>query len=114
MAMLEKQRIEREIFYLIVDICYITKYINEKVKIFVREKTMPDEVSVNFALLVNGTYKSYELSVLNSLKIDLVLVNFIESYKNKMRKIVKETIIDELYKKLPCKDIKYLFYLFYD
>ena len=102
MAMLEKQRIEREIFYLIVDICYITKYINEKVKIFVREKTMPDEVSVNFALLVNGTYKSYELSVLNSLKIDLVLVNFIESYKNKMRKIVKETIIDELYKKLPC------------
>lgn len=113
MAMLEKQRIEREIFYLIVDICYITKYINEKVKIFVREKTMPDEVSVNFALLVNGTYKSYELSVLNSLKIDLVLVNFIESYKNKMRKIVKETIIDELYKKLPCKDIKYIYSIFF-
>ncbi|OQS53419.1 hypothetical protein EHP00_2626, partial [Ecytonucleospora hepatopenaei] len=98
-VILEKQRLEREIFYLVVDICYLTKYTNEKLQLSVREKTMPDELSVNFALLSTGPFKSYELSVLNELKINNVLVNFLTGYKNKLRKIVKETIIDEVCKK---------------
>lgn len=101
--LLEKTRIERELFYLIIDICYMTKYTNSKLSNYIREKSMPDELSVNMCLLVSDTndnFKSYELQILSTLKIDPVLVNFLESYKDKLRKIVKETIIDEIVKKV--------------
>ncbi|OQS55052.1 hypothetical protein EHP00_1465 [Ecytonucleospora hepatopenaei] len=112
-VILEKQRLEREIFYLVVDICYLTKYTNEKLQLSVREKTMPDELSVNFALLSTGPFKSYELSVLNELKINNVLVNFLTGYKNKLRKIVKETIIDEVCKKITTNNLESVYSIFF-
>ncbi|KAL6122207.1 hypothetical protein NUSPORA_00766 [Nucleospora cyclopteri] len=112
-ALMEKQRIEREIFNELVDIAYTTKYVNERVKTLVLNKSMPDDLSVNFALLIKGEFKSYELSVLNNLEITDVLVNFIESYKGRMRKIVKKSIIDELIKKMEKQNKRHIYSIFF-
>ncbi|KAI5148217.1 hypothetical protein ENBRE01_0177 [Enteropsectra breve] len=112
-ATIERERIEREIFNAVVDIVYVTNYTNDELEEYLTNKGMPDDVSVNFAPIVECEYKSFELLVLSKQMLGPVFLSMIKNYGNKMRQIVKEKIIENLAKNINCKEYKIVYQAYY-
>lgn len=95
-ALLEIERISKQIYHLIIDILYISGYSNEELKRFLTDKNMIDDISVNLVPLIDCEYKSYEMTVLNKLTIGPVLLSIIRVHKDKLRKLIKRRIINRI------------------
>lgn len=112
-AQIEKERIEEQIFNIIVDIVYAASYGGERLKEFLANKGVPDDASVNFAPAIDCEYKSFELIVLNKLMVGPVLLSLIRSYKNRLRRAAKIKIIDGLVKVIDTADTGIIYEIFY-
>lgn len=95
-AVLEKERITKQLMDCIIDILYISEYTNEELKQYLAAKTLPDDVSINLVPLVECEYKSFEMMVLHKLIIGPVLLSVLRAHRNRLRKVVKHRIIDKI------------------
>jgi len=114
-AQMEKERIIENILNLIVDILFISKYSNQELLDFLKNKRVPDSVSVNLAICFDSELEleSFELSVLNKKLIGPVLLSLIKSYKNVLRKSARQKILSEIKPYIFGKDKEIVYEIFY-
>ena len=114
-AQMEKERIIDSIHNLLVDIIFITKYKSDDLIEYLKGKKVPDEFSVNLAIAIdqNIDFESFELTVLAKKLIGPVFLSMVKSYKNSMRKLAKQKIVEIALKHINSKDKNIAFELFY-
>lgn len=114
-AQIEKERIIVSIHNLIIDIVCISKYINESLINFLKNRKIPDNLSVNLSIVIPKELdlESFELTVLSKKILGPVLLSLVKSYKNSMRKLAKRKIIEHIIPYINSKDKETVYEIFY-
>lgn len=114
-AQIEKERTVDSLLDVLADIIFISKYKNDDLTNFLKTKRMPDEFSVNLAVAIDLDFdlESFELTVLSKKLLGPVFLNLVKSYKNSLRKLAKEKIVEIASKALDSKDKNIAFEIFY-
>ncbi len=95
---MEIERIVGRIVMSVIDIIYANGRWNEKLVRFLEAKNAPDNISVNLAPIVECAYKSFELKVLSRVEVGPVLLSLVESFRDKLRPVARDRIIQSLKK----------------
>lgn len=114
-ARIEKERISESITSLIIEILVVSKYSNQQLLEYLKNKRIPDNISVNLAVSFDSELEleSFELSVLSKKLIGPVLLSLVKSYRNAFKKRIKSKILSEIKPYIFGKDKEIVFEIFY-
>lgn len=114
-AQMEKERTIESIQNLIVDIVCYSKYSNDTLIDYLKSRKIPDDLSVNLAIVIGKEidFESFELTVLSKKILGPVLLSLAKSYRNSMRKLAKAKIIEFIKPFIHSKDKEIVYEIFY-